>query len=328
MYILQNQIGVLQEDDEADIDIDENDCHLFKENAKDANDSDCVDHSTNKSPIKGKKDRPKGLPNQDVKIYVPSGTTILEDIEEIRDDMHNASGGIFKNDIFIKSNDKNSLDMIKKEEKILNLVPYKNPMMRQKAKYLGPMVEGVQIGIMAYRTVFKIFMWNDRYLSFWALVGSLLMAGILFIFPWRIFFFIIGFIMLGPQNWVIRELGLANTSSTKASVGEKMESKIPVKENKEQHGKDEKLISSKLGSFISKTVFWNNNKKGKKDLKNEDLVYSVTVPYSPVPFHRFNDWPPIRSHSKAVPVTFLHQDNVEVRDSIITTDLATKKKEE
>lgn len=112
--------------------------------------------------------------------------------------------------------------------------------------------------------------------------------------------------MLGPQNWVIRELGLANISSTKASVGEKMESKIPVKENKEQHGKDEKLISSKLGSFISKTVFWNNNKKGKKDLKNEDLVYSVTVPYSPVPFHRFNDWPPIRSHSKAVPVTSLH----------------------
>merc|ERR1712238_262505 len=109
-----------------------------------------------------------------------------------------------------------------------------------------------------------------------------------------------------------------------------MESKLPVKENKEnkqQHGKDEKLISSKRGSFISKTVFWNNNKKGKKDLKNKDLVHSVTVPYSPVPFHRFNDWPPIRSHSKAVPVTFLHQDNVEVRDSIITTDLATKKKE-
>merc|ERR1712238_236633 len=258
----------------------------------DTNDSDCVDHSTNKSPIKGKKDRPKkSLPNQDVKIHVSSGTTILEDIEEIRDDMHNASGGIFKNDIFIKSNDKNSLDMIKKEEKILNLVPYKNPMMRQKAKYLGPMVEGVQICIMAYRTVFKIFMWNDRYLSFWALVGSLLMAGILFIFPWRIFFFIIGFIMLGPQNWVIRELGLANTSSTKASVGEKMESKIPVKENKE----------------------------------NKELVHSVTVPYSPVPFHRFNDWPPIRSHSKAVPVTFLHQDNVEVR--FYNNDRSCDKKE-
>jgi len=198
-------------------------------------------------------------------------------------------------------------------------------MMRQKAKYLGPMVEGVQIGIMAYRTVFKIFMWNDRYLSFWALVSSLLMAGILYIFPWRIFFFIIGFIMFGPQNWIIRKLGLVNISSTKASVEEKMEIKVPVKENKEQHGNDEKLISSELGSFITQTVFWNDNKKGKKDLKNEDSVHSVAVPYSPVPFHRFNDWPPIRSHSKAVPVT---SDFIEARNSIITTDLATNKKEE
>ena len=53
MYILQNQIGVLQEDDEADIDIDENNRHLskenvFKENAKDTNDYNCVYHSTNK----------------------------------------------------------------------------------------------------------------------------------------------------------------------------------------------------------------------------------------------------------------------------------------
>ena len=80
------------------------------------------------------------------------------------------------------------------------MMPYKNPMTRKRAKYVGPIVEVIQIGIIAYRTVFKIFMWNDRYLSFWLLVGSLLMAGILFIFPWRIFFFIIGFIMVGPQN--------------------------------------------------------------------------------------------------------------------------------
>ena len=80
------------------------------------------------------------------------------------------------------------------------MMPYKNPMTRKRAKYVGPIVEVIQIGIIAYRTAFKIFMWNDRYLSFWLLVGSLLMTGILFIFPWRIFFFIIGFIMVGPQN--------------------------------------------------------------------------------------------------------------------------------
>ena len=47
-------------------------------------------------------------------------------------------------------------------------------------------------------------------------------------------------------------------------------------------------------------------KKEKKDSENKDLVHNVTVPYSPVAFHRFNDWLPMYSHCKAVPVTSLH----------------------
>ena len=61
------------------------------------------------------------------------------------------SCGIFKNSIFIKSNDKNLLDTIKKEVKVLHLMPYKNPMTRERAKYVGPIVEIIQIGVIAYR---------------------------------------------------------------------------------------------------------------------------------------------------------------------------------
>ena len=285
-------------DEEEDSEIKEN---VFRDKEKE--DIASNNHSTNRSSIKGTKNRPlKLLPNQDLDECVISETTIVEDLEETRDKFHTFFCGIFENNIFMVNNNEVSSDTITEEEKALDLTPFKNPLKKAKAKYLGPIADIIKILTLAYRTVFQISMWNDRYLSFWVSVGMLALAGIFLYFPWRLFFIALELTILGPQNWFIRkQKELANKNNSNISLDEKIElhrdndNIVPLEMTEDLIKKEN--AQRKVGIVEEKV-----NIKS----KDEDSMYNVVIPYSLVSFNRFNDWPPISSHSKAVPVASLN----------------------
>ena len=65
--------------------------------------------------------------------------------------------------------------------------------------YVEPIIGGANSFICLFRCLFNIFTWRDPFLSFWVTVLSIVIAAILFVFPWRIVLFLAGLILVGPQ---------------------------------------------------------------------------------------------------------------------------------
>lgn len=74
-----------------------------------------------------------------------------------------------------------------------------NPIAEITSSFLGPLMRIFRIICILVRIAFNVGTWNDPYLSFWALCGLVLLMFVLIIFPWRIFFFVVGAVALGPQ---------------------------------------------------------------------------------------------------------------------------------
>lgn len=56
-----------------------------------------------------------------------------------------------------------------------------------------------KIGLSIFRAGFNLFTYRDPYLSFLFQIGLTILMCVLVVFPWRLFFFVIGFALVGPQ---------------------------------------------------------------------------------------------------------------------------------
>lgn len=59
--------------------------------------------------------------------------------------------------------------------------------------------EMVKVVLSLVRSVFNLFTWRDPYMTFLFQGASFTSALLLIVFPWRLFFFVMGLGLVGPQ---------------------------------------------------------------------------------------------------------------------------------
>ncbi len=76
---------------------------------------------------------------------------------------------------------------------------FTNPLAALSSTFLEPILNVINVYILAVRTVFNITHWKDPYLSFLFLVMLIVLMLLLAVFPWRSFFYTSGTVLFGPQ---------------------------------------------------------------------------------------------------------------------------------
>lgn len=74
-----------------------------------------------------------------------------------------------------------------------------NPIAEISETFLGPLMRIFRIIVIAVRIAFNIGIWTDPFISFWVLCGLIVLMLVLAVFPWRMFFLVVGLVGLGPQ---------------------------------------------------------------------------------------------------------------------------------
>jgi hypothetical protein len=128
------------------------------------------------------------------------------------------------------------------------------------------------------RALFNIFTWQDPILSFWIAVLGPLAVLVLHVMPYRIFFFLLGVAAVGPQNYVLR-LFRESKGDPPPDFDKLFKKK---KAPKEERAEESQYFSSEA--------------PGNQNIKYVNVdskqVRNVVVPYGPLKYNRFYDWPP------------------------------------
>lgn len=236
-------------------------------------------------------------PEQNIDIEGPStGKKITDDLADIKDKMHELTWHLFDDHIYCirdeedicyfgeakKSDRKKKKELSSRLDKLLEVGQYShpNPFISRVGMYVEPMVASTYSFLCFFRAGYNIFIWRDPMLTFWVTVILGILAFVLFIFPWRIFMFLVGFGLLGPQNWVIRIL--------------REKGKLPPAK-KFSRPKDEKIVFDPT----SQPIFSSNNKDNSNTPDHRE-VHQIVVPYSPLLYQRFYDWPPEPQYAQVI----------------------------
>lgn len=140
------------------------------------------------------------LPEQDASVAVKQKKTLKEEILHNKNLMHKMSMRMFDDRMFvIDENDPSSVGEELALDNAMGTHKHNNPMVAKMAEYMGPMMEMLKVGLSVWRAMFNLFTWRDPFLSFWFLLGAVCLLFVLIIFPWRLFFFAMGFGIVGPQ---------------------------------------------------------------------------------------------------------------------------------
>mmetsp|Transcript_9559 Transcript_9559/g.15838 ORF Transcript_9559/g.15838 Transcript_9559/m.15838 type:complete len:209 (+) Transcript_9559:957-1583(+) len=166
---------------------------------------------------------------------------------------------------------------------------HKNPMVAKMAEYIGPALEGVKVGLSVWRAGFNLFTWSDPFLTFLFLCGCIFLLCILIVFPWRIFFFLMGVGALGPQNYFVGKIVLKKKAKAPSPPEE---STSPKRKNPKGQASDEFQFHNHLLTHGGIDL------REEKSAKSTSSVHRAIVPTSPLISRRFFDWPPNPSLSK------------------------------
>lgn len=144
---------------------------------------------------------PRGLPEQDASVFVKARKTLKEDIIHNKDLLHKYSQRLFDDRMYII--DENDPGYKAGGELALNQAigvnKYKSPIVAKVAEYVAPGLEMLKVGLSVWRAGFNLFMWKDPFLTSIFFFGAIFLLLLLLVFPWRMFFFAMGFGAVGPQ---------------------------------------------------------------------------------------------------------------------------------
>jgi len=240
----------------------------------------------------------RGLPEQDASVFVKSRKTPKEELIHNKNLLQKYSKRMFDDRLFIiNEGDPGPPADEVALHRAIGTNKYKTPMVAMIAEYVAPALEMLKVGLSAWRSVFNLFTWRDSFLTSLFFFGVSFLLCVLLVFPWRLFFFVVGFGAVGPQNWLLRVSG-----------------KLPKKkESKEDTTKKfEKNSEKSKGSFKDSSRQSNNfqfhnhlvtgagiDNRQKKWDKSTHSVHRAVIPHSPLLSRRFYDWPPNPSVSKA-----------------------------
>jgi len=172
----------------------------------------------------------------------------------------------------------------------------KNPISNRINPILSLFLKIIECEISAFRAVFNILFWKDPILSYWTMVLVCCLMIVVSIFPWRQFFFILGLLSLGPQNYFIfrwYRLPLAAKKHRNRLLSNSTRSTKFYSENNHtnREGGNDKPLESSPGnearSSNSPLLIRNN-----VQIKPDGKLRKVIVPSVPFRYNRFYDWPP------------------------------------
>lgn len=215
------------------------------------------------------------IPDQDVKAKGAKGAkkgkgSMLQDIEKAHHKVSRAHLHLFDDRVFLAEDKEEA-------QKLLSLNKSKNPIRRKMNPLLGGVMKIFEIQLSLVRAVFNVCMWKDSMLSFWFTVLVFCLMVVLFIFPWRLFFFIVGLVGLGPQNYfLINKYHARRTSRPKAT---------PVVVDPER----ERRTSVAAEDSTDSPLLLRDNIRMKADGKRREVI--VPGEDCVFRFNRFYDWP-------------------------------------
>lgn len=231
-------------------------------------------------------------PDQDLDQSGPStNKKLTDDLNDSKDKMHELTWHLFDDKVYTikepkccyfgdakKSEKRRKHDIPKQLNKLLQVDQYShsNPFVARLGLYVEPIVESALSFLCMFRALFNALTWQDPMLTFWLSISLSLLALILFIFPWRIFLFFVGGFLVGPQNYFIRKLRESGHLSPR---------KITTRAHREKEAEQGPIAYGHVGL---------HGILGPRPRPEADPreVQHVVVPYSPLMYQRFYDWPP------------------------------------
>jgi hypothetical protein len=242
------------------------------------------------------------FPQQDIDVEGPqSSKKLTDDLAEVKDKMHELTWHLFddhpyvvknSNTLFFgdaKKNEKRRKADVKKElDRFLGLgkYSYSNPFVSRVGLYVEPIIGSAYSFLCLFRAGFNVVTWRDPMLTFWVSFFCGILVVVLFVFPWRLFLFVVGMLLVGPQNWLIRILRqneyLLPEHGYKSS-------------NKRLHMFTEEINELPTDVPIVTAADrkpGNEPKLMKKILDDPREIHHVVIPNSPLIYQRCYDWPP------------------------------------
>jgi hypothetical protein len=270
-----------------------------------------------------------GCPDQDIDYVHKSGSgkKMTDDLGEIRENLHRLTWNLFNDKTYVikhpdaayfghNKKPSKKKDVNRDLQKLVGEGTYStsNPFISRIAPYMIPLIGGSMSFLSVLRTVFNVFTWRDRFLSFWVSIFGITMVLILFLIPWRPVLLVVGFIVVGPQvskmcrHWQLPSILLQISNFSifsqnliyrlvrerrgdvlKAATTEEPE--VPYELPKDQP--------------LFKAHALPNQKHEDIDMEKIDAreVHHVVVPYAPLASstNRFNDWPPEPEYAHVKP---------------------------
>lgn len=139
---------------------------------------------------------------------------LTDDLNETKDKMHEMTFHLFNDQTYVvrdpdscyfghagRSSKRRKVDVSRHLNKLLQVGQYShsNPVVARVGQYVEPMIGASHSFLCLFRALFNIMTWRDPFLTFWVSLFGFLLVVILFIFPWRLFFFVVGLWFIGPQ---------------------------------------------------------------------------------------------------------------------------------
>lgn len=265
--------------------------HVESQDQTDHSESSCVTNAA--STGKDSSEAASDWPDQDLDQNGPStNKKLTDDLNENKDKMHELTWHLFDDKVYTiredeerfyfgdakKQKKRRKSDIPKQLNKLLQVGEYShnNPFVARLGLYVEPIVESALSFLCFFRALFNAVTWQDPLLTFWLSIFLILLSAVLFIFPWRIFLFLVGGFLVGPQNYVIRKL---------RERGHLPPRKKPTRQHVERQVEQGPVAYCHVGL---------HGILGPRPRPEADPreVQHVVVPYGPLMYQRFYDWPP------------------------------------
>ncbi len=167
---------------------------------------------------------------------------------------------------------------------LINKYSHPNPWINRVGVIVQPIVEIVQGWLYLFRALFNLFTWQDPILSFWVGIIGPMVVLVFHFMPYRILFFVSGIMFVGPQNYLLRVF--RESRGDPPPDFDKITKKKKIQ--KEERSED--------------TQFFSSDAPGNQNIKYVNVepkqVKKVVVPYGPLKYNRFYDWPPEPQYSR------------------------------
>jgi hypothetical protein len=169
--------------------------------------------------------------------------------------------------------------------KLLGINKYSvgNPWIAKVGVIVQPIVEIALEWLCLFRALFNIFTWRDPILSFWISIIGPVLVVVLHIFPWRWVMGIVGLLVMGPQNWLLRVMREQKEDYEPFDADKIVKKKRAKKETESEREPEELPLFS---------MYAPDNRPVNNSDVDQSNVRKIVVPYSPLMYQRFYDWPP------------------------------------